>query len=980
MVKTYGKKFMNYQLNNLTETFASKSFTDNSYYSQFTLEQCKNMVNIFAEIKKQNQFNTINNTESCFSFIKTEITDWALTLALKIKNDAKNKEHCTLSKDTVFFLTTSVEDSNLNSVQCELQFKPNMLNDNILYLNFKNGNCNYFPSLLGDNTYYFGTKVKLTNIITYQKQFVFPDNKLTYYKTSFPNIDTTIIKNYNETASKCYLPKQIEFTNLQDLNLNNIYIEYSTDGKQFTFEQKDLIHKLPSQNSNAVSLIIHGGDGSNDPKVLFAAHNCEYIGELTCNECKNHKECQIHNQKVICICNDGFYGDTCEEQTTNETMVTEINDKLYDILKDDNFIVDIDNNVATINSNKVKAMTNLVHLMRYSRKNKDNIQGIANITQINTLNSITENYLTNAKHDKNSIYLLALAINGNIMKLHHKRHRGNNMRKLQEITESEEMIKQKIAQLLHMGAVHASSKDLSDSAESDLELFEDNIYTHQWTAKSVQSAFDKINEYNLSSLDPMTLKCGNANGNYQYTLTEIPAELAQEIYNDPNTSKIISFNIKDIDNPESTLNCPSIKFQIPAAGMNLISNYKIDGKHTLNLYEDSVSFVDKCYRGDFDFDLTEKIKKDIVDNEAIKTISPLSKNCYSSNYDESNEKVILQCSSEDTDLMIAFKVENFSNKIESGSLFECSTDIEHIEKNIAFWIYLVVTLLTIIGIVFYVSVKYSEKHNSLMRINRAIDYDGLNEINYNSHPQQGQDTERVGALHSEGIELKVDVVKPEEIKLEQQTTETFGTLFIKNFIELHPLINPFIPSLITPLSIRLAFFSFNFLNIFGFNAVFSTNDYLFDRYKTKDRDKFIFPIRDHFDKMISAIVCTMGVAALMRAIILVTYNKKEELSNDIKDKSKDRNEVVKEFRKEMIVSRCICVFIMMIITAWFFYFTIAWCNRYPKAQHSWGDACAWCLMFNYILFSTVYIVIISAVQCSPSCQQCAYYMKRTFMF
>jgi hypothetical protein len=767
---------------------------------------------------------------------------------------------------------------------------------------------------------------------------------------------------------------------MQDLNLNDIYIEYSTDGKQFTFERKDLIHKLPSQNSNTVSVIIHNGGNGKDAKVLFAAHNCEYVGELTCNECKNHKECQIHNQKVICICNDGFYGDTCEEKTSNETMVTEINDKLYDILKDDNFIVDIDNNVATINSNKVKAMTNLVHLMRESRKDKYTIQGIANITQINTLNSITENYLTNAKHDKNSIYLLALAINGNIMKLHHKR-RSHKMRKLQEITESEEMIKQKIAQLLHMGAVHASTKDLSDSSESDLELFEDNIYTHQWTAKSIQSAFDKINKYNLSSLDPMAIKCGNVNGNYQYTLTEIPAELAQEIYDDINTSKIISFNIKDIDNPESTLNCPSIKFQIPATGMNLVSNYKIDGKHTLNLYEvNSSSFIDKCYRGDFDFDLTEKIKKDIVDNHAIKTISPLSKNCYSSNYDENNEKVILQCSSEDTDLMIAFKVENFSNEIESGSLFECSTDIEHIEKNIAFWIYLVVTLLTIIGIVFYVSVKYSEKQNSLMRINRAIDYDGLNEVDSNSQPQQGQDTERVGALHSEVNELKVDVVKPEEIKLEPQSTDTFGMIFIKNFIELHPLINPFIPSLITPLSIRLAFFSFNFLNIFGFNAVFSTNDYLFDRYKTEDRDKFIFPIRDHFDKMISAIVCTMGVAALMRAIILVTYNKKKELSNDIKDKSKDRNEVVKEFRKEMIVSRCICVFIMMIITAWFFYFTIAWCNRYPKAQHSWGDACAWCLMFNYILFSTVYIVIISAVQCNPSCKECAYYMKRTFMF
>ena len=984
MVQTYGHKLMVYQLSLLVEKFVSESFNDGGVYKKFITDQCKNAANILKELKDQNTFNKIVNDKSCFSFIKTEIIDWALTLALKINDTAEDQKPCTLSKDTVFFLTTPANDSDSNSVQCELQFKPNMLQDNILFLNFKDGNCNYFPSLQGDVTYHLGTKIQVTNILTYQKQFVFPD-ELTYHKTYFPNSDASAIKNYNETTNKCYLPKQIEFTEsfAQGIDLSNIYIEYSIDGKQFNLEQKDLIHKLPSQNSNTVSVIIHG----NDTKVIFAAHNCEYLGELTCDDCKNHKECKIENQKIMCVCNDGFYGDTCEEQTSNETMVTEINDKLYDILKDDNFIVDIDKNVASINSNKVKAMTNLIHLMRESIKNKKHVQGVANITQINTLNSITENYLTNSKHDKNSKYLLALAISGNIMKLHHKRRQGNNARNLQEITESEEMIKHKIAHLLHLGAVHASSKDITGDTESDLDLLEENIYTHQWTSKSVNSALDKVNKYTLSSFDSMELKCGSSNdANYQYTLIEIPAELSQEIYNDAQnqTSRILSFNVKDMNNPTSALNCPNIKFKIPAtAGMNLASNYTIDDKHSLNLYvANSTSFVDKCYRGDFDFDFTDRIKKDIVDNHGIKTISPLSKNCYASDYDESKEKVILQCSGEDLDLMIAFKVEDFSSQIESGSLFECSTDIEHIEKNIAFWIYLIVTLLTIIGMVFYVSVKYSEKQSSVMRINKAIENDGLTESNYDvQHQEQhGPETERVGALQSEGVEYKAGVLQPEGIKLEAQPQDSFGTIFQKNFIELHPLVNPFMPSLITPLSIRIAFFSFNFLNIFGFNAVFSTNDYLFDRYKTNDRNKFIFPIRDHFDKMISAIVCTMGVAVLMRAIILVTYGKRQALSNDIKDKSKDRNEVVSEFRKEMIVSRCVCVFIMMIITAWFFYFSIAWCNRYPKAQHSWGDACAWCLMFNYILFSTVYIIIISAVQCSPSCAKCAYYMKRTFMF
>jgi hypothetical protein len=416
--------------------------------------------------------------------------------------------------------------------------------------------------------------------------------------------------------------------------------------------------------------------------------------------------------------------------------------------------------------------------------------------------------------------------------------------------------------------------------------------------------------------------------------------------------------------------------------MNVSSNFKLNGKDEVNIYDaNNTFFEDKCYRSDdFDFDLTEKVKNDIVEKEGIKIISPLSKNCYPLLYNKNSQRATIECSVDDMDLMVAFEVKDFNDKIEAGSLFECSTDIKDIEHNIAMWLFTLVTLIAIIGNVFYLCLKYAQdKHSSVMRVNKAIESDELNgqyEI-----VEAERDTPRQMSIPVETNEE----IKPQDVqveitnKVDNGKDVTFAQKLKMNFLELHPIASLFIPSVITPLSMRIAFFAFNFLTLCGFNAVFFTNEYLFNRYKDKDRDKFVYSIRDEFGKMISAIVCTMAVSALMRLIIIVTLEKKKEVEKKIKENIEHIN-VVKEFRKDMLLNRCICVFVMMIITAWFFYFSIAWCNRYPKAQHSWGHACAWSIMFNYILFSTVYIVIITAVQMKDSCEKCTYYMKRTFMF
>ena len=85
----------------------------------------------------------------------------------------------------------------------------------------------------------------------------------------------------------------------------------------------------------------------------------------------------------------------------NEQSISFFNEKLYNIFNNDNLIINSDGNIVKIDSNKISTIKNLI-----------------DVSRINTLNSITENYLTNSKTDTNSIYLLRLTINNvNLIKL-----------------------------------------------------------------------------------------------------------------------------------------------------------------------------------------------------------------------------------------------------------------------------------------------------------------------------------------------------------------------------------------------------------------------------------------------------------------------------------------------------------------------------------------------------------------------------------
>ena len=64
--------------------------------------------------------------------------------------------------------------------------------------------------------------------------------------------------------------------------------------------------------------------------------------------------------------------------------------------------------------------------------------------------------------------------------------------------------------------------------------------------------------------------------------------------------------------------------------------------------------------------------------------------------------------------------------VETGSIFECSTDIRNIEKNIAFWIYLLTLLISMCVIIFYLLIKYGdESKDELLKVETVLDNGGM---------------------------------------------------------------------------------------------------------------------------------------------------------------------------------------------------------------------------------------------------------------
>ena len=81
----------------------------------------------------------------------------------------------------------------------------------------------------------------------------------------------------------------------------------------------------------------------------------------------------------------------------------------------------------------------------------------------------------------------------------------------------------------------------------------------------------------------------------------------------------------------------------------------------------------------------------------------------------------------------------------------------------------------------------------------------------------------------------------------------------------------------------------------------------------------------------------------------------------------------------MLFKRIIAIIIILILDVFFYYFTIVFCAIYRNTQAGWFYSGIWGFIWNNLVFSIIYIIVISIVESNGN-EMISYYMKRLFCF
>lgn len=207
---------------------------------------------------------------------------------------------------------------------------------------------------------------------------------------------------------------------------------------------------------------------------------------------------------------------------------------------------------------------------------------------------------------------------------------------------------------------------------------------------------------------------------------------------------------------------------------------------------------------------------------------------------------------------------------------------------------------------------------------------------------------------------------------------------INNFLELHPICSLCKVSFITPAMISSWFFMFNTLNLLGLNALIYMESSIEKRIFDEKRDKFDYPMKREFGKIILSILLEIAFAAVFRFILLINLKQRRIMKGRFDNCSNQKELLViaKSFDDSNFIKRLIVGIVMMGWTLFLWIYTIGFCGFYVNTQRNLLYGWIWSLFWNWIIFAPIYIVVVSVLESMKRNANCpvVYYMKKLFIF
>ena len=130
-----------------------------------------------------------------------------------------------------------------------------------------------------------------------------------------------------------------------------------------------------------------------------------------------------------------------------------------------------------------------------------------------------------------------------------------------------------------------------------------------------------------------------------------------------------------------------------------------------------------------------------------------------------------------------------------------------------------------------------------------------------------------------------------------------------------------------------------------------------------------------FDNISNKIVSLSKRNNLKLSLSKCSLKNNEDINNEIVIR-------IEQFQNEMLLNRLIGGIIMFICIIFFFFYSVSFCGIYIQTQKNWIFSCIWSLFWNWVIFSPIYIVVISIIELKKenSYDPLVYNLKRLFFF
>ncbi len=402
------------------------------------------------------------------------------------------------------------------------------------------------------------------------------------------------------------------------------------------------------------------------------------------------------------------------------------------------------------------------------------------------------------------------------------------------------------------------------------------------------------------------------------------------------------------------------------------------------------------------YDLTQKYRRtQIYQNKSF-----ISEDCDYDSIDLDFNKIKMKCKykqSLDYSYIQKESVLNISNeKIEKYLCFRCVNYVK-IEMNIGFWIHLILIILgIIIEIIFWLNEnKISFKGIGPDLKNNDKAFKEKIEIRQSTlHPNDinvGQSQIRENNINNDNVGGNIgnsprknngensENVSQENSKYDSDgdssnNKNTYFQIFSENIQELHPIINLKNLSNCFPLNLKCNCFIFNIFQIFFFNSILYSEKIIERRIYNKNRSNIFYPITNEYGKLLLSIIISMVCLFIIKLIIIYTIEQKDKLNSKTQVRGViDKNKACDDFKKKMFLRRLIAEIIILIFSLFSFFYVTVFCSLYRKTQINWFLGGIYCLIFEWVILSNLYIAIISFVQQKEK-EDVVHYMKVLFCF